>query len=250
MSKKKRHTKSFRQKLFSAFWLVLSLSLVCLGVFAGIYYEKNTTINELRFSGNSFTDDSTLLRSVISPVGMLADSVDYAMLYATLNELPYVKEVTASMNIRGILTLRVVEREPLALLVNGDRKIYVAEGGIKLPIIPGKIRNVPLLYGFAVQPAADTLQSEPYKQIEQFLTEAKSNEIGWVTISEVAWNNTEGVVALTYENGVKLIFGKDDFREKMLNWEAFYTNIAAQKGIHSFASVDLRFRNQVVTQNL
>lgn len=221
-----------------------------MGVYAGIYFEKNTTIQEVRFSGNSFTDDSTLTGVIEIPIGMLADSVDYTGLFESIKELPYVKDVSANMNIRGTLTLHVHEREPIAMLVDGNSKNYVGEGGIKLPIIPGQVRNVPLLYGFPANPIADTLNSGPFKQIEQFLTEAKSNEIGWITISEVAWNNREGVVALTYENGVKLIFGENDFSEKIRNWEAFYTNIVTQKGIHSFTSVDLRFRDQVVTKNL
>ncbi len=238
------------QRWSSLFWLFLSVALIGAGVYAGIYLEKNTVIQEVRFQGNSFTDDSTLAAAIESPVGMLADSVHYGSLAESLKEVPYVKDVSMNMNIRGTLTFTVEERDPIAMLIDGTRRIYVGEGGVKLPIIQGNIQNVPLLYGFSVSSAGDTLSSDNFRQIEAFLTEAKTNRVGWITISEVAWSEREGVIALTYENGVKLIFGRDNFREKLQNWEAFYTNVVAGKGIHQFNSVDLRFEGQVVTQQI
>lgn len=69
-----------------------------------------------------------------------------------------------------------------------------------------------------------------------------------MTISEVAYNKEEGVVALSQENGVKLLFGSNDFRIKLENWEAFYTEVIRVKGIQTMQQVDLRFTNQVVTR--
>jgi cell division septal protein FtsQ len=184
-----------------------------------------------------------------SPVGMLADSVSFDSLFKDLKTLPYVEDVTVSMGIRGTLTFRVMEREPFAMLVDGNRRIYVAEGGIKLPLIPEKIKDVPLVYGFSVQSLEDTLKSDQYRQVEEFLIAARENELGWITISEVSWNESEGVVALTYENGVKLLFGRNQFKEKMKNWEAFYTNVVSKKGIGSFSRIDLRYEDQIVTRN-
>ncbi len=231
------------------FWLMLSLMLAGGGVYAGIYFEKNTIIQEVRFEGNSFMNDSTLVSKIESPVGLLADSVHYSGLFESIKTLPYVKDVSMNMNFRGTLTLIIEEREPIAMLIHNGNRMYVGEGGIKLPVIPGNIRNVPLLYGFPVNPVSDTLSSNEYRQIEEFLTEAKINELGWITISEVAWNDLDGVVALTNENGVKLIFGRDDFRDKIKNWEAFYTNVVSEKGIQAFSNVDLRFEGQIVTRD-
>jgi cell division protein FtsQ len=252
LSKKKKHSKKKqrRNKGISAIWVILSLALVGGAVYAGIYLEKNTVIQEVRFTGNEFTGEQELEDSIELPIGMLADSVKLPELISGLRTLPYVQDVSVNMSMRGTLTFRVYEREPIAMLVDGSDRIYVGKGGIKLPVTPQNVRDVPLLYGFPAAPATDTLNSDAFRQIEQFLTEAKSNEIGWFTISEVAWNNTEGVVALTSENGVKLLFGRDDFDRKLLNWEAFYTEIVVQKGIHSFSSIDLRFRDQIVTQNI
>ncbi len=252
MFKKKKHNrkKPRRKKGAAIIWMILCLGLVGGAVYAGIHLEKNTTIHDVRFTGNEFTSEQELADSVELPEGILADSLNLPEIISGLQSLPYIEDVSVNMSLRGVLTFRVHEREPIALLVDGSDRVYVSRGGIKLPVIPENVRDVPLLYGFPANPVSDTLRSDAFRQVEKFLTEAKSNVIGWITISEVAWNESEGVVALTAENGVKLIFGQDDFDRKIRHWEAFYTEVVTQKGIHYFSTVDLRYRDQIVTRNL
>lgn len=237
-------------KIRNALWIFLSLALLTGAVLGGLYIESNTQIEAVKFEGNYYTDVESLENALESPVGMYADSVSFENLFMDLKTLPYVKDATVSMGIRGTLTFRIYEREPFALLVDGNRKVYLSEGGLKLPIIPEKVKDVPLVYGFSARSLKDTLKSDSYRQVEDFLIAAKENDLGWITISEVSWNESEGVVALTYENGVKLLFGRDLFEEKIKNWEAFYTDVVSQKGMGSFTSIDLRFKDQIVTRNL
>ncbi|MEX0846044.1 MAG: cell division protein FtsQ/DivIB, partial [Balneolaceae bacterium] len=91
---------------------------------------------------------------------------------------------------------------------------------------------------------------ESFYQVRDFLMKAKIDGFGWATISEVAFEETDGVVALSHENGVKLIFGRNDFEHKLENWKAFYTDVIRTKGIQSMQQVDLRFTDQVVTREI
>jgi cell division septal protein FtsQ len=230
-------------------WIILSLALLTSAVLAGLYLEKNMRIEEVKFEGNHYTDLESLEEALELPIGMLADSVSYDSLFMDLKTLPYVEDATVNMGILGTLTFKVTEREPFAMLVDGNRRLYLAKGGFKLPVIPEKIKDVPLVYGFSARSLSDTLRSDSYRQVEDFLIAAQENKLGWITISEVSWNESEGVVALTYENGVKLLFGNDQFEEKMKNWEAFYTDVISKKGMAAFTSIDLRFEDQIVTRN-
>ncbi|WP_234571015.1 cell division protein FtsQ/DivIB [Rhodohalobacter sp. 614A] len=236
-------------KVRNAIWIFLSIALLTGAILGGLYIESNTQIEAVKFEGNYYTDVESLENALKSPVGMYADSISFDSLFMDLKTLPYVKDATVSMGIRGTLTFRIYEREPFALLVDGNRRVYLTEGGLKLPIIPEKVKDVPLVYGFSARSLSDTLKSESYRQVEDFMIAAKENELGWITISEVSWNESEGVVALTYENGVKLLFGRNEFPEKIKNWEAFYTDVVSQKGMGAFTSIDLRFKDQIVTRN-
>ena len=228
-------------------WVAAAFFLVGIAVISGLYFEKNTEIRSVEFEGNHYTSTDDLIKSIELPIGLMADSVNYSVLFNSIKTLPYVKDVSVSMSIRGRLSFSVSEHEPLALLVDGSNRIFVTESGLKLPVVYGRGNDVPLVYGFSAFPISDTLSSNEYKSVEQFLLEAKENRFSWITISEVAWNDREGVVALSHENGVKLIFGHEDFKERLMYWENFYSEVVSKKGIQSFQSVDLRFRNQIVT---
>lgn len=248
MSKKQSHKKS--KKGFPLFSVILVLLILGGAVYAGLYLERNTIITDVHFTGNYYTNEQELYAAIEnSPVGLYADSVNYNSLYDQLQKSPYINTSTVSMSIRGVLTFEVTEHEPIAMLVNGSNRTYVAADGIILPVIPEKIPDVPLVYGLPATSVNDTLNSGSYEIVEQFLLEAKRNEFGWITISEVAWNPSEGISALTHDNGVKLIFGKDRFREKFENWEAFYSQVVTIKGMEAFHTIDLRFSDQIVAKH-
>jgi len=251
LSKKKSHSKQKTKETKRPLTLIAGVFfIVGLAILGGFYFEQNTQITDVNFTGHHFTSTEELKAKIaeITPVGMLADSVDFGMLMNSVNSLPYVEKVNVTMGYRGKLQFNITERKPLALLMDGSKRSYVSEGGIKLPIIPEKTEDVPLVYGFDAEPISDTLKTDAFRQVEDFLTAARENRFGWITISEVAWNEREGVVALTAENGVKLLFGHSDFETRLKHWQAFYGEVISTKGIEAFRQIDLRFRNQVVTK--
>jgi cell division protein FtsQ len=236
------------QPMSAAGWIAGAVLIAGLGVLAGLWFDRNTVITGVEFSGNYFTSDEELNAVIELPEGVMADSVNYPSLFESLKSLPYVTHASASMSIRGRIHFRVTEHEPIAMLVNGGNRVYAAEGGIRLPMVPGKTADVPLVYGFSATNPGDTLSSDSWKQVEEFLTTAKNSRLAWITISEVAWNEREGVVALSHENGVRLVFGHSGFDDSVANWEVFYSEVVSRKGIRSFNSIDLRFRDQIVTR--
>ena len=250
MGNKKKITASNKKAELSSF-LGIGVAFILLGlaVYAGFYMEKNTHIHAIEFHGTHFTDNNELLSRVDHVLGVRADSVHFDSLYEGLKSVPYVKDVSVKMSFRGKLTFLINEHQPFAMLVRGSHRSYLSEGGIVLPIIPGQILNVPLVYGIDTQQIADSTRTSPFWKTEAFLIAAQNSDIGWATISEIAWTNHEGIVALTHDNGVKLIFGQDDFETKMKHWRAFYSDVVSKQGIQSFEVIDLRFRDQIVTRN-
>ena len=246
MSNKKSHTIS---NLSRGTWAALALFMLGLAVVAGFYFEQNTRISAVEFIGHEFTSAESLEEAMISPVGLLADSVDYGALYSSFRELPYVENVAVRMSFRGTLTVEITERQPIGLLA-GKPETYFDSAGVQLPSVPGTLVNVPLVYGFKATSPGDTLSGREFSHVKDFLIAAKNDPFGWATLSEVAWNRNEGVVALSSENGVKLLFGRNGFEQKVTHWKAFYQDVVTRRGINSFRTVDLRFRNQIVTDEL
>jgi cell division septal protein FtsQ len=225
------------------------LMVTGIAVLAAMYWNRNVTIQDVKVNDLEFTEYEDIRNAADVPLGIKPDSLDLNEVIQRVEQLDYVRSVVPYIEPNGSLRLNVSEREPIALLMNGSGRIYVDAEGVRLPILDGKTQNVPLLYGYSTS-TDDTLRSESFLQVRDFLMKAKIDGFGWTTISEVVFDETDGVVALSHENGVKLLFGRNNFEHKLENWKAFYAQVVKTKGIQSVQQVDLRFTNQVVTREI
>ncbi len=247
MTENEQHTESQNSK--NAWpWIAGAVFVLGLAVMAGLYWNSTMKVQGVQFEGNDFVSVQDL-QLVEVPTGINPDSMNFGEIRNRFEELPYVKQADISVEPNGTINISITERQPVALLADDKKKIYVDSEGIKLPIVPRKTVDVPILYGFSATPMGDTLQSKAFKTVSDFLTAVRSNNVADATISEIAWSSSnDGIVALTNQNGVKLIFGKGDFDTRLRNWEAFYGEVIKQKGIEKMRSVDLRFEGQIVTR--
>jgi cell division protein FtsQ len=245
MSVKKKHTISgiSRPALLTGVFL-----LVGLGIVGGFYWQQTLKVDSLRVSGIWFHQETEIIEAAQVSMGIAPDSLNLEELKNRVKQLAYVKSVQPYVEPGGTLHLSVEERIPIALLVGGETERYADGEGIQLPIITGKTIDVPLVYGFSTARPSDTLHTEAFEQVARFLKEAKEHEFSWTTLSEVAYDPVEGVVALSHENGVKLLFGTESFTNKLANWELFYTQVIREKGIARIAQIDLRFNDQIITR--
>ena len=245
MSNQSTHSTSQKKGLLP--WVTFIMMVLGISTVIALYWKEHLAIKEVEVVGNYFTPKESILAKAGVSIGQKPDSLDLDGIIKRIESLSYVKTASPYVEPDGDLRLSINERTPIALLVNDDTRVYVDEDGVKLPIIEGKILDLPIVYGFNTSLKGDTLRSKNFEQVKNFLISARNNEFGWATISEIALSKKEGVVALSHENGVKLVFGFDDFDAKLQNWEAFYSEVIRVKGIQTMQQVDLRFKNQVVT---
>ena len=228
-------------------FLLVIIVLVSGAVSMGWYFSKITDVAEIRVEGLYFTHEAEVLYAAGIPLKSRADSIDFMTSITRIERLPYVESASIELSNTGRVLVHIKERKPIALLLNGNRTAYVDQYGVVLPVLPGKAEHVPLVYGFKFQ-HGDSLTQPEFNRIRDFLTEAASKPAIWGTISEVVYTKGEGIVALSHENGVRLVFGHDEFGRRLNKWEAFYTQMVPRKGINRFQSVDLRYRGQIVTR--
>jgi len=219
-----------------------------LGIAALLGYWLTTTvhISEVKFTNVKFADTEEL-RAVLPTFDEThVDSIDYLDLIERVEQRPYVKRAAINVESRGVLRFNIKEREPVAILLDGEHRCYVDNEGIKLPIT--KPLDLPVVYGFDAQTQQDTLKSNDFMMVRTFLDEISKQSFLSATISEIAVNDESGLIALSHENGVKLVFGHDDYHKKLENWRAFYEQIIPKEGIDAYRSIDFRFEGQVVTK--
>lgn len=254
MTKHEKHNeypeKEISKETNSISWTVGAVLLAILAIAGGLYWNSTLTISDVKYSGLHYLEEQELKEQVEIPTGISPDSLSFKDIISEIEKINYVHQARINVEPSGKLHIQISERKPIALLAEEDPKMYVDKDGLKLPRKLGKAADVPLLYGFASDSQSDTLQSKSFKSTKDFLIAMHEKSVSNATISEIAWTGEEGIVALTNENGVKLIFGRENFENRLRNWEAFYGEIIKRKGMAAMRSVDMRFRDQIVTREI
>lgn len=225
-------------------WLVLGA-----GVVASIawFMSMNWEIDNVNVQGNFFTETQSIIQRANIAKGTHPDSISAIRVIEAVEKLPYIMKVDYIHEPPVSVRLKITERTPIAMIADGSDKVYVDGEGIKLPVIDGKAIDLPLLFGFSTS-YSDTLKDESFAIAREFLLLCKTDAVLNTTISEVIVHKTEGLVALTQENGVKLIFGAGNLNEKIQVWKSFISNVVSTEGFQNFSSVDFRYKDQIVVR--
>lgn len=221
--------------------------LVAVSIFLGLYFSANKDVKRIVVTGNYFTDAEAISSVSGITLGVAADSLDYLEILDNVESLPYVRQAFVESTPSGNLEIRVVERTPILTLISEDQWYYVDADGVVLPRITGKIADVPLYYDLGYDTGKNKLTSDAFQDVRDFLVAAKKNDLVYLTLSEIAWTPKEGVVVLSHENTVRLVFGHTNFERAVDNWSFFYSRVVPEKGMASFRRIDFRYEDQIVT---
>ncbi len=251
-SKKNRRRKAIQIPMpnRSVAYLVAALLLVSGSVYAAHYLMADTKINDIVITGMNYSSEEDIRAAAGVLPDTPADSVRAIQVIESIEAMPYVREAGVVISALGTMRIHLTERKPIAVLAQGDALVMVDADGIKMELPDGYYPDVPLLYGFDVHPAGDTLNSAAFKQTAGFLKALERSKVASLTVSEVGWHEEDGIFALSRENGVRLVFGKYNFADRLENWEEFYRQVVPQKGMTAFTSLDFRFEGQVVAHEI
>lgn len=237
-----------KKKRYGIQYLVAAILLIAAAFLIGWYLERSVVITHISVEGNDRSKDADIVAQSGLAAGMHGENIVFIDVIDRIKELPWVASAYVYLPASGHLQIRVEEEDVLALLAGDKGHVWVTESGIKLPVIYGKGIDVPLLHGFTVHAVGDTLQGEAFQKVRKFLNSARNYPGLYPLISEVMFTERDGVVILSNEHAVRLTFGHDGFKERLKNWQAFQSQIIAQKGIRRFVSLDFRYQGQIVAK--
>jgi len=244
--KKKRWSKPSGGGSKSVLYLFLVVCILGTSAWLGWFMTSNTTIKEVQVRGVSMLNPEVVMKAANVPTGISKDSINFITVIENIEAISFVEQASVYVSPTGRLDINVIERHPIAILVQGDRMALVDRFGVKMPLPEKGTPNIPLLYGFNIYPMTTPVSGEGFKQTVAFLHELTKEFIRDFTISEVGWHQKDGVIALTRSHGVRLTFGKGNYDEKLIKWQEFYRNEVPVRGLSSFTSLDFRFKNQIV----
>ena len=165
----------------------------------------------------------------------------------------YIKAVRVSKHFPDKIKIEIVERDPIAV-VNNREPILIDENGIILPNNKEAFKKIiPFLSGFNQNKLSyingEKTTSPKLNEAISLLKKIKEkNQSLYKNISEMALNGDKEFVLVLVDYPTKINLGSNDLDKKIQIIESFDSSVNPD-GLYAFKSIDLRYQNQIITQD-
>ena len=241
----------------------LFILLIVFAVLAGLvsvasHWKKEVVVRDFVVDGISIIADRELLSRIMVFKGRNLQELDIEELKQRIMVIPYLRDAVISKELNGIVRVRVIEREPVALTVIDGRMTVLDREGFLLPWKPVVAERFPKLLEIAgishLKTAGNGLQQldrHDVVLILNFLEALSETEYASILIRELhlAGNNMTWYIAV--QAPTRFIVGNEgNFKEKLKKFEIFWQKVISKKGFGCYDTVDLRFRDRIFTTDL
>lgn len=219
----------------------------------GWYWTRHLTCKQIDLAGHRFAERGALLKLARVDTGMVLFDLEPRLLEDRLRRHPWVHTADVTRLPTGTLTIRIEERVPVALLLDGAGTPwrYLDRAGHAMPLVAGAVFDVPLLRGVTERlNALRPLQNQTMLALLDALatTDADTDAL----ISEVELKPSGEAWLYTTAPGdhpaIPVRLGRAPYAEKLDRLVAFWQQALLTRPDRRFELIDLRFDSQVVTR--
>jgi cell division protein FtsQ len=246
----------FRSATIALFFVLSGLAAIA--VIAAEWRESVVGV-ELDVHGLSIVPEEQIRRAAgVADTSVLA-SLDLLKIRDNILENPFVRDVQVTRNPPRTLKVQVVERTPIAMLINVQSRDWLLdEDGFVLPASTASgavtAQDLPVLTGAGetqgkLTPGVRILDRRVLKGL-QALKDIRAIDAKLLHVfSELSVESDRDMVLYAMEGGVPVILGSAArLPEKIRAFRTFWENVAMKHDPASLEYVDLRWKAQVVTR--
>lgn len=245
----KKTWKSLRSTEKIAASITLLVTLATAITLLTLQWQTHREIRDVRIKGSDRVSMDEIYPRLEHLMGMHPDSVTSEEVLGSIDGLAAIKSAQYWVDPAGSLVLELEDRTAVGLWLDGTTPKLVSAEGVFLPYKESISQTYPLVVGFqASDMTSDRIKPSAFHTLGSFLEKAQEFPTVWSSISEVGHHPTEGIIALSHEAGVKLIFGTSNLESALEKWTEFYTKEALKHGMQTFHTIDLRYAGQVVVK--
>ena len=167
------------------------------------------------------------------------EKVDLKDLESVLKKQPFIENAEVYTSEDGVLITKVLQKSPIARVVNNNRNFYVDKNGSIFQLSNNFSSRVPIVQG--------NIEGEFKKGfIETFKTIEKDDFLK-KNIIAITIQKNGSMIMLPREYDYEIKFGKPVFIDKKFkNYKAFYQYASKDSLIGKYKSINLIFTQQVV----
>ncbi len=235
---------------------ISSLLLIGIFLFGSIKWTKFNQmfiVKDVNIEGVNYFDDTMLLEYknsiknqniFFSNLGNYKDSIE---------SLDHIKDCKISRTFPNKVKIEVYEREPLAIISANDLIILDSEG-ICLPVEYCEI-PLPILSNFKTnqelyQKGKKTKSSNVLKSIDVIKYSKDNFYALYDNISEFVFNEDNEYEIILKNGRTKILLGDDNIFTKINYLNAFSDVLPEEKTLQSYKYIDLRYKRQIVVDEI
>ncbi|KAA3612101.1 MAG: hypothetical protein DWQ05_19050 [Calditrichaeota bacterium] len=232
-------------------YIFISTSLILIFLNLSVWIQDNHafSVKKVLISGTSLLDAEDIIKAAdIDPASHILEA-DVKSVTRKLEILPQIKNVRVSRIFPSSIRIQVEERNPVALII--DNGIWGVDAeGMLLPRFRSRHGlDYPVIVSENLQRhnPGERIDNARVLQLVSFLGILKeSNASVYSLISELSWNEIEGLRILTVRRNVPVLFGQSSHLEKCKKLATAWQYLSVKNRLDSIKYLDLRFQNQII----
>lgn len=254
MSKEKVKYKTILEtgyKFFNSFIRKKKLMFILISiVFISLFFVANSwrfdlNVERIEVEGNNLLPSDVIIKQS----GIKINSGLYGFylkeIENRIGKISYVRASYIERELPSTLYIRVIERDPIAL-ISSNKLFYIdAEKKIMPYNFYKNILDLPLITGVNIDNSSDVLLDSVLIMLD--IMKKDYNNI-YHQISEVSVKNKNQVVCYSNNYCIPIYFGNEYFVQKLESLNAFWYEYAIYEKLKNIEFIDVRFNNQVIVK--
>lgn len=223
---------------------------VCEGMeieFAGADSIRLVTENEIRQS---------VINKLGEPVGMNLRAIDFDGMEELLKSLPHLRHVAVYSTVDQHVRVEVDQRKPMIRLLDRTGKSAIVDReGVIMPVSGNAVLRLPVFTGdFGITqekieqnfPITDSTATMALMNAFEFGRCITADSFAQAQFQHVVMDKNGDLVAYPQVGNHTIIFGKNDFEEKLKRLKVFYREGMTANNWNKYSSINLKYKNQIV----
>jgi cell division septal protein FtsQ len=235
---------------------LLCLVIIGISLFGSVkwaQFNQTFVVKDVKIEGINYFDDTVLSeykKSIKDQNIFLSNLKGYKI---EIESLDHIKGCKISRVFPSTVKVEVYEREPLAMISANDLIILDSEG-ICLPVEYCEI-SLPILSNFKnnqelYEKGKKTKSSNVLKSIDVIKYSKENFDSLYTNISEFVFNEHSEYEIILKNGRTKILLGDNNIFAKIDNLNAFATVLPADKTLESYRYIDLRYKRQIVVEEI
>ncbi|MEP7217792.1 MAG: FtsQ-type POTRA domain-containing protein [Bacteroidota bacterium] len=246
-------------------WLLVIAGVAGLVMVAN-KWARHEEVRSIRIVGRKILDSAEIMKQAALPDSVPLGKLDLTAIETRIVAHPFISHAAVYRGENGTLVVEIAERDPVAVTFSGGSPLYLDSMGVRLPYrFSSAAFDLPVIGGVMDAPAADSARrgitpaaraqaakndSLRIREALGVLTTLRMYDQGlYRQISEIRREANGEYTLLTADGVVPVKVGyPQDISGRLRKLDIFMTTVLAARGVDQAASIDLRWKGQVVVR--